>query len=213
MGWLYLLLLGGAAMAALVLLGAPRPLWSLLGAALLLGGAGYVLQGNPTLPASPATPAALAGPEDPGLIALRGQMFGRFTADDAFLTAADALNGTGDSHAAATLLIGGLHAMPKSVALWTILGTTLAHHDADQVSPPALFAFQQAARLSPRHPAPPFFLGLAYIRGGDPVAADRSWRRAMALSPPGAPYRIEIAARLVLLDRYLASGAATPRAN
>lgn len=204
MGWLLLVLLGVAAMAALVLLGTARALWSLVAAALMLGFAGYALQGSPGMPSSPAKPAAEMGEDDPGLIALRGQMFGRFTADDAYLVAADAMTRSGDSRAAASMLIGGLNAMPKSVPLWTALGTTLARHDADQVSPSALFAFQQAARLSPRQPAPPFFLGLAYVRAGNLAAARAPWARALALSPAGAPYRQPIAERLALLDRYLA---------
>lgn len=211
MGWVLLLLLGVGAMAALVLLGIGRPLWSLVGAALMLGGGGYALQGRPGLPAAPAAPVVAAGVDDPGLTILRGQMLGRFTADDAYLVAADAIARTGDSRAAARLLIGGLNAMPRSVPLWTVLGTTLAHHDADQVSPPALFAFQQAARLAPDSPAPPFFLGLAYVRAGDLAAARTPWARAVALSPASAPYRVPIAERLMLLDRYLALTRSAPR--
>lgn len=204
MGWLLLLLLGGAAMAAMVLLGTARALWSLVGAALMLGGVGYALQGSASLPASPATPARQEVVDDPGLIALRDQMLGRFTADNAYLIAADALTRSGDAHAAAGMLIGGLNAMPRSVSLWTALGTTLARHDGDQVSPPALFAFRQAARIAPLHPAPPFFLGLAEVRAGNLAAARAPWARALALSPAGAPYRVAIAERLALLDRYLA---------
>jgi Flp pilus assembly protein TadD len=204
MGWVILILLGGGAMAALSLLGLSRSLRSLMGAGLMLGAAGYALQGSPSLPASPARPAIAAAGQDPELIALRGQMLGRFTADDAYLTAADAIAASGDRHGAAALLLAGLHAMPRSVALWTALGSALAAHDADTVSPAALFAFQQAARLSPRHPAPPFFLGMAYVRAGDFASAQGAWRRALAVTPAGAPYRTGIAQRLALLDRYLA---------
>ncbi len=205
MGWVILLLLGGAAMAALVALRVGRRLWSLVGAGLMLGGAGYALQGSPTLPASPATPASQAVADDPELIALRGQMFGRFTADDAYLVASDAIARSGDRHAAASVLLGGLHAMPRSVSLWTAFGTALAANDGNTVSPPALFAFQQAMRLAPRHPAPPFFLGMALVRTGDFATARAAWSRALALSPAKAPYRDGIAERLALLDRYLAT--------
>jgi tetratricopeptide (TPR) repeat protein len=211
MGWVFLLLLGGAAMAGTVLLGTARALWSSVGAALMLGGAGYALQGSPTLPASPAQAAAQAGEDDPGLAILRDELFGRFTADNAYLIAADALSRSGDTRAAASLLIGGLNAMPRSVSLWTALGTTLARHDGDQVSPAALFAFQQAARLAPQHPAPPFFLGLAQVRAGNLAAARAPWVRALALAPAGAPYRAPIAERLALLDRYLALTGGGPR--
>lgn len=204
MGWVMLVLLGGLAMAALVLLRVGRALWSLVGAGLMLGAAGYALQGNPTLPATPARPVADTAAADPELTLLRDQMLGRYTADDAYLVASDAIARSGDRHAAAAVLLGGLHALPRSVALWTAFGTALAASDG-AVSPPALFAFQQAARLAPRHPAPPFFLGMAQIRAGDFAAAQSAWRRALALSPPGAPYRDGIVVRLALLDRYLAS--------
>ena len=204
MGWMTLVVLGVAAMAALVALRLARLLWTLVGAALMLGGAGYALQGSPALPASPAVPLAAAATDDSQLIELRAQMLGRYTADDIYLFAADALARAGDRHAAATVLIGGLHAMPRSVELWTATGTALAAHDGDTVSPPALFAFQQAERLSPRHPGPPFFLGMAYVRAGDFAAAATAWRRALALTPPAATYRPAIAERLALLDRLLA---------
>ena len=113
---------------------------------------------------------------------------------------------SGDAKAAANLLIGGLHALPRSVPLWTALGTVYAHHDADQVSPPALFAFRQAMRLAPRHPAPPFFLGLAYLGAGYFEGARGPGRRALTLSPADAPWRPAIAERLALLDRFLAQG-------
>lgn len=206
MGWLLLFLIGGGAMAALVLLRIGRPLWTLVGAALMLGAAGYVLQGSPTQPASPAVPAAPATADDAEMVALRGQMLGRFTADDTYLLAADALARSGDRHGAAQLLVSGLHAMPRSVALWTALGGALAAHDGNTVSPPAAFAFQEAQRLAPRHPAPLFFLGFAYIRAGDFPAGQAAWHQALALTPPGASYRGQIEERVAALDRFVASG-------
>jgi len=87
--------------------------------------------------------------------------------------------------------------------LWTGLGTTLASHDGNAVSPPALFAFRQAIRVAPQHPAPYFFLGLAYVRAADYPAARQAWVKALALSPERASYRRDIAVRLALLDRLL----------
>jgi cytochrome c-type biogenesis protein CcmH/NrfG len=80
----------------------------------------------------------------------------------------------------------------------------MAAHDGNTVSPPARFAFEQAVRIAPSHPAPPFFLGLAHIRADDYAAARPLWARAVALSPAGASYRRDIALRLALLDRLLA---------
>lgn len=206
MGLIWPVLFSLAAMAAMVALKLDRRLWSLAGAALLLGALGYTWQGSPGLPASPATPQAAATADDPGLIDLRDRMLGRFTGDAAYLVAADAMTRVGDRHAAVEVILGGIRAVPESVLLWTGLGNALAAHDGGLVSPPALFAFQQAARLSPNHPAPPFFLGLAYVRAGDFASALPLWRRALALTPAQASYRRDIALRLALLERYLAMG-------
>ena len=215
MGFLTLALLGAAAFGALVLLGVRRPLWSLLGAALMLGATGYALQGRPLLPAQPARPDLAVEQVDPGLIDLRDRMLGRYTLDAAYLTAADAMRRAGEPKLAVQAILGGIRKVPDSLLLWVGLGDALAAHDGGRVSPPALFAFQQAMRISPQHPAPPFFLGLGYVRAADFATARPLWARALALSPEGTSYRRDIAVRLALLDRYLAaaqepSGARTP---
>jgi len=203
MGWIALILIAVAAMAALALLRVDRLLWSMVGAALMLGAAGYAWQGSPTLPASPARPDAARMADDPSLIELRERMLGRFTADSAYLIASDAMARSGDRRSAVRAILGGLNRYPQSIMLWTGLGTALASHDANVVSPPALFAFRQAIRIAPEHPAPYFFLGLAYVRATDYPAARRAWAKALALSPERASYRRDVAVRLALLDRLL----------
>jgi len=203
MGWVWLLLLGAGAMGALVLLGVPRLLWSFVGAALMLGAAGYALQGRPGLPASPAVAARAAAEDDSGLVSLREAMWGRFTGDGQWLVAADAMARAGEKRSAVRVVLSGIRATPDSALLWTGLGTALARHDG-AVSPPARFAFARAMRLAPGHPGPPFFLGLALVREGDFAGAQTAWRRALALAPARAAYRGEIAGRLALLDRLLA---------
>lgn len=207
MGLFWLLALGLGAMAALAAFRPARPLWSLLGAALMLGATGYALQGSPMQPGRPATPNLAVAPEDPALLELRDAMLGRYTLDAAYLTAADAMTRTGDGESAIRVLLGGLDRIPKSFALWTALGSAMAAHDGNTLSPPARFAFEQAIRLAPRHPAPPFFLGLAHVRADDYAAARPYWARAAALSPEGASYRRGIDLRLALLDRLLAEQA------
>lgn len=209
MGWLLLAILAALTFVALAALRVDRRLWSMIGAALMLGAAGYAWQGRPALPAAPARAVAGQLADDPTLIDLRERMLGRFTADSAYLTAADAMARAGDHRSAVRALLGGLSRYRQSVMLWTALGTNFATHDGNQVSPPALFAFQQAERIAPAHPAPPFFLGLAYVRAGDYATARRYWARALALSPNGASYRNDIAVRLALLDRLIAVERAT----
>jgi cytochrome c-type biogenesis protein CcmH/NrfG len=86
----------------------------------------------------------------------------------------------------------------------------MAAHDGDTVSPPARFAFDQAARVAPTHPAPPFFLGLAHVRAEEYAAAQPYWARAATLTREGASYRRDIRLRLALLDRLLADQARRP---
>jgi Flp pilus assembly protein TadD len=203
MGWVMLALVGGTAFALLIVLRLPRLLWSFAGAALMLGAAGYALQGRPATPARPTVATTSAEADDPGLIDLRGRMLGLYGAEAAYQVAADAMTRAGDRKAAVQVLLGGIRTAPRSVMLWTSLGSAMAAHDG-QVSPASLFAFRHAGRLAPDHPAPPFFLGLAYVRAGEFEKVRPLWRRALALSPAGASYREDIAVRLVMLDRYLA---------
>ena len=204
MGWFWLALIGFSAAGLLWVLGVARGLWSLVGAALMLGAVGYAWQGRPGQPGSPAKTNAQAIAIDPGIVKLRGAMTGNFTAESAYLTAADAMLRAGEPDAAVAVMLGGIRDMPDDMSLWTGLGDALAQHDGGYVSPTALFAFRHAMDIAPNHPAPPFFLGLAYVRAGDFVEARRYWARALALTPEEMDYRPEIAVRLMLLDRYLA---------
>lgn len=210
-GWVWLAVLGAASFGALALLRVDRLLWTMVASALMLGAAGYAWQGEPGMVGHPVTTGLVRSEDDSDMIALRDRMLGRFTGQAAYLVAADAMMRIGDKRAAVQALLGGIRLAPDSLLLWTGLGNALAAHDGDQVSPPALFAFQQAARIAPRHPAPPFFLGLAYVRAGDFERARRYWARALALTPRSVSYRRDIEIRLALLDRFLAMKAAAPQ--
>ncbi|GAA3719333.1 hypothetical protein GCM10022268_29480 [Sphingomonas cynarae] len=203
MGWLMLILIGIATFIALALLRVPRLLWSMVGAALMLGATGYALQGRPMLVGLPATGKPETRIVDPVLADLRAQMFGRFGAESAYLTAADALSRAGSSRYEVDTLLGGIRGTPDSVQLWTALGDALARHDGGRLSPAAILAFDHAHRLEPRHPGPWFFFGVARLREGDPVSAQRSWRKALTLTTPDAPYREDVEKRIRLLDRLI----------
>lgn len=205
MGWAMLLLVGLSAMALVVALRLARPLWPMMGAALMLGAAGYAVQGHPGVPGAPVSPRAEGLAEDDGLLDIRSRMFGRFGPDAAIFTAADAMNRYGRDRGAVQVMLGSIGGNPRSVPFWTHLGTTLARHDGNQMSPAARFAFAQARRLGPRDPAPLFFEGQALIRAGDFAAARPLWARALALSDPQAGYAPEVAKRLMVLDRLLAA--------
>lgn len=202
-GWIGLALIGVVAAAALWASGVSRSLWTLVGAAFMLGAAGYALQQRAGLgehlAASDAIPVAVA----PEMVELRDAMLGRFTGDGAYLIASDALMRAGSRRSGVNVILLGLNHYPRSLTLWTGLGTAMAQHDA-AMSPAARLAFEQATRLAPDHPAPAFFEGLAYAQARDYRTAHRYWARALSLAPAGTSYRREIALRLAALDMVLA---------
>lgn len=202
MGWILLGLIGLIAAAALWWLGVPRRSWTIVVAALMIGATGYAVQGSPGYPGVKPRPVVDTMSLEPEIVELRNALFGRYSSSTEYLVAADAMMRAGSVRAAVQVTQSGLRKNANSAVLWTELGSTLATHDGN-VSPAALFAFQQAMRIAPQHPGPPFFLGLAYVEAGELERARPFWMRAFQLSPPGASYRIEIAKRLFLLDRFI----------
>lgn len=202
-GWITLASIGVVAFLAAWLGGVARSLWSLVGAALMFGAAGYAVQERAGLPGHPVLADADPVPVAPEIVDLRGALLGRFTGDGAYLVASDALMRKGARDSGARVVLMGLGHYPRSLTLWTGLGTALAQHDG-AVSPAARFAFEQATRIAPDHPAPPFFEGLAFVEAGDYRAARPYWARALALTPPRVSYRAEIAMRLDILDMVIA---------
>lgn len=200
MAWIGFVTLLAIAIGVVVALGLARPLWSFVGAGLMLAGVGYAVQGRPALPAHPAAPPPDTSAADPGMIEMRDAMFGTITAERLFLAPADALQRTGDQRGAVQVLLAGIDRMPRSALLWAALGNAMTAHDGDTLSPPATFAFQRALRLAPNHPGPPFLYGIAAIRAGNYPLATVLWQRALDLSPSTAPYRQPIMERLAIMQ-------------
>lgn len=208
MGWLWLLAIGLAAFAMLWFGGMSRSLATLSGAALLVGGAGYALQNHASLSGSPAQSDIKRIDVDPGLVAFRSAIMPGTADDAALLAAADDQMREGDTNGAVQRLQDALNRRPDDAALWTGLGSAIVAHDGGQLSPAAQYAFRRAFQLAPTEPGPPFFLGMAHVQAGDMVAAKRAWLLALSLSPRDAPYRIDIAERLVMIDQFMAMQAA-----
>ena len=211
MGWVALVMIGGLAIVALRLAGMPRALGWFAGAALLLGATGYAVQQRATLPGHPTSPNARAVDVDPGMVAFRSTIMPGADQDMRVLAAADQRMRAGDTGAAVRAILAALGERPRDAVLWTGLGGALATHDGGQVSPAARFAFVRAWRLAPSDPGPPFFLGMALVQAGDLPAAKTAWLRALSLAPRDAPYRVDIAERLVLIDQFEAMAAGARR--
>ena len=195
---------GVVAFILLRLIGLPRAYIQLAAAALMLGAAGYAAQQRAGLPGRPVSAQARAIEVDPGMVAFRAAIMPGTPQDRAVLAAADAHLRRGDTTAAVGQLVRAVRAAPRDATLWTGLGSALSAHDGGQVSPAARFAFQRAWRLAPREPGPPFFFGMALAQSGDLPAATTAWLRALALAPRDAPYRVDIAERLVMIDQFQA---------
>ncbi len=203
-GWAAFVGLAGLAAIALWRLRFPAALKTFVLAAMMLGAAGYAWQGRPGWSGMPARPTDRGFAISEETLGLRNAMFGRFGASATYLIPSDAMMRIGAADAAAGWLRAGINRDPGNIALWTQLGTVIATRDR-AVSPAADLAFRRAIALAPGEPAPWFFLGLAEIRGGRFVEARTAWARSLALTPADFGYRPEIAARLALLDRLLAS--------
>lgn len=210
MGWVWLFVIGLAAFGLLWLGGVSRSLAMLSAAALLVGGAGYGVQQNAALPGSPASSEQRRIDIDPGLVAFRSAIMPTDPEDTATLAAADDRLRGGDTAGAVQLLLDAVARQPDRAALWTGLGSVLTFHDAGRLSPAAYNAFRRGIALAPDLPGPAFFLGLAYLQGGDLAAAKQAWLQALALSPTDAPYRLLIAERLVMIDRLVQAAAPSP---
>ena len=201
MGWLWLIVIGGAAFVALWRAGVSRGLATFVGTALALGAAGYAWQQHAGLAGHPVKADAEAIEVDPGLAEFRAAIM---PGNEAELAAADEKLRAGDSTGAAQIILDAIKRQPDSAPLWAGLGGAIVGHDGGQVSPAALIAFRRAVALAPDAPGPPFMLGLAYIQAGELDAAKVAWMRTLALAPKDAPYRIEIAERLVMIDQIKA---------
>jgi hypothetical protein len=89
--------------------------------------------------------------------------------------------------AAATVLGKAVKADPNDADLWVALGNTLVGHSDGLITPAAQFAFQKAAKISPEHPGPPFFMGLALAQSGKLVEARAIWAELLRRAPADAP--------------------------
>jgi len=195
MGLLWLAAIAAVTFGLLWLLRLRGPLLTLAAAAIAFGCAGYALQGRPDLGGSPR--AAAERPPPMPLTDARHALTGQFDYADSWLNLADALASRGRTEDAARLLQSQVARHPGDYKLWIGLGNALADHSRT-LSPAARFAFGRAAELAPGHPAPPFFLGLAEARSGNPQEAARLWREILAGAPANASWRPLIENSLLL---------------
>jgi cytochrome c-type biogenesis protein CcmH/NrfG len=198
MAWALLLLLVTLTAAGLWWFGRLRgAALQLALAAMMIGGAGYALQGRPSLPGSPRAAGRAAAPLP--LTEPRQAMLGRFNQADRWLTIAEGYASRGKTQDAVGIVRAGLRAYPREFGLWIGLGNALVDH-GQMVTPAATLAYARAREIAPRHPAPLFFEGLALARSGKREEGLALWRQALALTPPGTSYRPMIEGGVAALE-------------
>lgn len=205
-GWLLSILFAAAVALGLLLFARPkRGAAYAIGLALILGLTGYAWQGNSGLKGHPTPPDASRRGHDT-LFAHERKVWLETVGFDALqLDSADAFIRNGDPDYAVGFLRADLTREPDSMMLWLGLGNALQAHADGALTPVAHYAFERAAAVAPNHPAPEYFLGLAYLQMGDVEGADATWRDLLAKAPADAPWRARLAARLALIEQFRSS--------
>lgn len=188
---------------AVLALRLPRAGWTLLGAALLFGLAGYALKGSPGQAGAPKSEDAALAAGGEELVEARRAIYGP-APPSRFVTVADGFARRGQFADAAGILRGSLAETPDDPEAWLALANALAEHSGGQLTPAAVYAYERAERADPDNPGPGFFLGVALIRSGRLQQARALWAAMLADAPPDAPWRAGLDDRLGRLDTLIA---------
>jgi len=206
MGWLLIVLLAlGVFLALRRFAGFDRVTLQLLTSALLIGIAGYALQGHPLLSGKPVPPPAPQEQSSSAFGEAGSELVG-YDPGASWLRIADSYQSSGDKQNAVRSIRARLRAHPNDAELWVGLGAALVMHADGLITPAAELSFRRAARLAPDHPGPKFFFGLSLMQAGKSEEAERIWTELLANAPADAEWRPVVEANLAALAR---GGAAT----
>lgn len=211
MTWLLVIALALAALGLVVFVfKAPRGTWEAVASALLLGIAGYALQGSPGLPGAPkAAQESDQGKAAAALIELRAKMSdSTIPSINHWVVFADGLARNGDLTEAAEMLRGAIATDPKDAEAWLALGNVLLAHADGALTAPVQYAYRRAALADPRAPGAAFFLGLAFAENGRFADARDLWAGLLARAPQDARWRPLLTRQLAALDELIAAQAA-----
>lgn len=213
MTWIAAFLLAALAFCAIAfLLRAPRNGWEAIGAALLLGIAGYGLQGSPGLAGAPKPPAQTVADNPAALVEARKSLAGKAVMpSDSWIVVGDAFARNGQFANAASVLLGAVEKEPRNGEAWLAMANALVSHADGQLTPASLYAFRHATEAAPDNPGPPFFLGLALAQSGRLAEARQLWGDLLKQSPPDAPWRADLEMRMGRLDAFIAAREQAPQ--
>lgn len=205
-GWLAVLALALAAFGvAVFVLRLPREGYALFGSVLLFGLAGYAWQGSPEQPGSPKAAMIEAPRSGEEMVAARRSLFDEVRPKPSYIVTSDAFARRGKFDDAAGLLRRGLSENPNDLEGWLALAMALTGHADGVVTPAAIFAYDRARAIDPANPAGDFFLGFSYLQRGEFRNAQGVWSALLDRSPPDAPWRSDLEARVNQLDQMIAN--------
>ena len=206
MTWVLVIALAVAAFALIAFVfKAPRGTLEAVGAALILGIAGYVTQGSPAQPGSPTRGAEPVSADPAALVDARSRVSDReVPPSNQWVVIADGLARNGRFADAAQVLRGAVRSDPRDSEAWLAMANALMAHADGMLTPASLYAYRRAATADPDNPGPPFFLGLAMAQSGRFAEARTLWAGLLAGSPEDAPWRPLLAQQLEKLDAMLA---------
>lgn len=206
MTWIVVIALALAAFAALVLgFKAPKQGREAIGAALLVGLAGFAWQASPAQPGAPKQAAEQQQASGAALVAARKALAdGSVAPADRWTVVADAFSRNGQFAEAAGVVLGTIEKDPANADAWLALANNLVAHAEGNLSPAALYAYRRAAEADPQNPGAPFFMGLALAQSGRLAEGRAVWAELLARSPAEAPWRADLTRRLAELDAFIA---------
>ncbi|GGY95434.1 tetratricopeptide repeat protein [Novosphingobium colocasiae] len=207
--WLFVILLALAAFGVmLVAFKLPAGGREAVAAALLLGIAGYALQGHPDEPSAPKAGREADGMDGTAVVGARLALRdSSIPPTDRWIVVADGLARNGQFSDAAETLRIALRTDPKNAEAWVAMGNALIAHAQGQPTPAALYAYRQAMAADPKNSAAPFFLGMTLAQTGDYRQARDLLAGMLKNAPDDAPWRGLVTERIAQLDRLLAGAA------
>ncbi len=207
MTWLAIVALGAAAFALMVTaLKLPRKAWEAVGAALMLGAAGFAWQASPGQKGAPAMASQAISSDGSALVAARKQISERQQGpDNRWSIIADGLARNGNYGDAAGVLVGAVQKDPRNADAWLAMANYLVAHAQGVLTPAAQYAYGRAAAADPAHPGPDFFQGLALATNGQLDEGRQKWAQLLKRAPADAEWREDLQARLARLDAFIAA--------
>ncbi|WP_232494202.1 tetratricopeptide repeat protein [Novosphingobium kaempferiae] len=207
MTWVLVIGLALVVLALLLfVLKVPKGTREAVASALLLGIAGYVTQGSPSLAGAPKDATESVSADPAALVEGRSKVTNSgIPTSNRWVVIADGLARNGRYADAAEVLRGAVADDPKNADAWLALANSLVAHADNMLTPPALYAYHRAIDAEPDAPGARFFLGLAYAREGKLAEARDLWADVVKTAPADAPWRMMLGEQLMRLDAAIAA--------